>query len=406
MIINSTIYGSQEVQQTTGNRVRFFDFDGTILKTQYVTTGQDATPPTLPTHNNLTFEEWNNPYTNIQSDIDIGANYKTTDGKTYLKIKVYLTSLSSKQPVLRLQKTDNTIMTVNWGDGTSQTTTSSGAVTITKTTPYTDYADYIVTIDCASTYGFDDYIFNSTAVRICSEANLSEMVVSIKLAFYIQPIEKISINKSCIIGIYAFYQAFSLKCVIVPKSNTILAPHTYNNSRALEYIVFPNTIVTDVTSPSSALNTLYALKSLYLPNVSNISIGNQLFTVEDVSHGIIDIPNSGFRQFFNVVALKINNGCQTVGSEAFVSCSKLTKLDFPNTVTTIGGSALLNCHALTTLIFRSTTPPTITSNTLTTGSGTLTIKIYVPDSSVNDYKTATNWSSWANYIYPLSEIEP
>ena len=29
-------------------------------------------------------------------------------------------------------------------------------------------------------------------------------------------------------------------------------------------------------------------------------------------------------------------------------------------------------------------------------------KIYVPDASVNAYKTATNWNAHADYIYPLS----
>lgn len=30
-------------------------------------------------------------------------------------------------------------------------------------------------------------------------------------------------------------------------------------------------------------------------------------------------------------------------------------------------------------------------------------KYYVPDDLVNDYKTATNWSTYASFIYPLSE---
>jgi len=32
-------------------------------------------------------------------------------------------------------------------------------------------------------------------------------------------------------------------------------------------------------------------------------------------------------------------------------------------------------------------------------------KIYVPDAQVATYKTATNWVAYADYIYPLSEIE-
>ena len=66
--------------------VTFYDFDGKVLKRERVATGEDATAPTTPTHEFLTFAEWNNPFINVQSDIDTGAIYNTTDGKTYLFI--------------------------------------------------------------------------------------------------------------------------------------------------------------------------------------------------------------------------------------------------------------------------------------------------------------------------------
>lgn len=58
--------------------------------------------------------------------------------------------------------------------------------------------------------------------------------------------------------------------------------------------------------------------------------------------------------------------------------------------------------ALETLIIRNPTPPTMLA--------TLTIYtdnfgIYVPDESVEEYKTATNWSKYAEYIKPLSDLE-
>ena len=72
-------------EPTTGDYlVRFIDFDGTILKSQWVDDGNDATAPTAPTHDYLIFQEWNNSFTNITKDKDIGAIYETTNGKTYL----------------------------------------------------------------------------------------------------------------------------------------------------------------------------------------------------------------------------------------------------------------------------------------------------------------------------------
>lgn len=67
-------------------------------------------------------------------------------------------------------------------------------------------------------------------------------------------------------------------------------------------------------------------------------------------------------------------------------------------------------------IIRNTTVPTLTKtqspNTEYTEQeiincfGGSQVKIYVPDSAVNDYKTANIWSQIASYIYPLSDIEP
>lgn len=48
----------------------------------------------------------------------------------------------------------------------------------------------------------------------------------------------------------------------------------------------------------------------------------------------------------------------------------------------------------------------ITSDTFS-GSGKNVsggMKIYVPDASVEAYKKATNWSQYADRIYPMSEL--
>ena len=68
-VINPVRIGGSTPEPTTGDYlVRFIDFDGTKLKEQWVNAGQAATAPTPPTHQYLTFDEWNNDYTNIQHD--------------------------------------------------------------------------------------------------------------------------------------------------------------------------------------------------------------------------------------------------------------------------------------------------------------------------------------------------
>ena len=53
---------------------------------------------------------------------------------------------------------------------------------------------------------------------------------------------------------------------------------------------------------------------------------------------------------------------------------------------------------------RATTPPSLGGSLINKSWVRATIdKLYVPDTSVNAYKTATNWSQYANIIKPLSE---
>ena len=84
-------------------------------------------------------------------------------------------------------------------------------------------------------------------------------------------------------------------------------------------------------------------------------------------------------------------------------CTALKYADI-SCITSIGEYAFYNCSKLSTLICNAVTPPSIATNSLSNtpiASGTGTI--YVPDASVDAYKTATNWVNYASIIKPLSE---
>jgi hypothetical protein len=81
-------------------------------------------------------------------------------------------------------------------------------------------------------------------------------------------------------------------------------------------------------------------------------------------------------------------------------------VDLPN-VTSIINQAFAASYKLKTLILRSNTVcQLVHSNALVAtdinwGSGS----IFVPDELVESYKSATNWSTYAAKIKPLSELE-
>ena len=93
----------------------------------------------------------------------------------------------------------------------------------------------------------------------------------------------------------------------------------------------------------------------------------------------------------------------SIGDYAFSGCSNLTSADFP-AATSIGVTAFFRCSNLTSLILRATTQVCTLSNTnafnntpIKSGTG----YIYVPAALVDSYKTATNWTTYANQFRAL-----
>lgn len=56
--------------------VTFKDYDGTVLKTETVMSGKNATPPADPKRNGYTFTGWNGTYTAVSQNLEITAEYK------------------------------------------------------------------------------------------------------------------------------------------------------------------------------------------------------------------------------------------------------------------------------------------------------------------------------------------
>ena len=87
---------------------------------------------------------------------------------------------------------------------------------------------------------------------------------------------------------------------------------------------------------------------------------------------------------------------EVIGIYAFRSCSKLTSVSLP-AATRIGDSAFRFCSKLTTL-YIGTESDTVCTLSSTNAIPSSVTDIYVPDALVESYKTATNWSSFADKI--------
>ena len=70
---NTDIHAQYTIKTYT---VRFLDWNGTVLDTQTINHGSNATPPPNPTRDGYTFSGWSGNYTNVTADVDIIAQYK------------------------------------------------------------------------------------------------------------------------------------------------------------------------------------------------------------------------------------------------------------------------------------------------------------------------------------------
>ena len=72
MTTNLTVKAQYEVITFT---VKFVDIDGTVLKTEEVEYGKDATAPSIDEKPGHTFTGWDKDYTNVKEDLIITAQY-------------------------------------------------------------------------------------------------------------------------------------------------------------------------------------------------------------------------------------------------------------------------------------------------------------------------------------------
>ena len=171
------------------------------------------------------------------------------------------------------------------------------------------------------------------------------------------------------------------------------------------------------------------IKKVDLPNV--VTVGNRVFLASG-NLTTINIPKAetlGIATFGSTTSLEnallwnvttIQNQCfqnsgvkiliapklTSVGTQFCNGANKLEIAVLDNVTAMQGGMGFYNCKELKAVIIKQdTVVPPLTTNVFQASSvASGTGFVYVPDSKVEEYKVATNWSSIANQIKGLSEI--
>ena len=243
------------------------------------------------------------------------------------------------------------------------------------------------------------------------------------------------------IGNYAFYgcSSMALTSLELPQCTSI-GGHAFQDcsSMALTSLELPQ--CTSIGETAFERCSSMALTSLELPQCTSIG-GSAFERCSSMALTSLELPQ-----------------CTSIGGSAFNGCPLLSEITFQN-VTTVGtqafrGSTIAkiklpsvetmaassnyegifsyctnlvlvdlgeNCSSIgneslgryvgtsgnnITIICRASTPPSLGGAIINKSWVCATIgEIYVPDESVEAYKTATNWSAYANIILPLSQYK-
>ena len=353
------------------NDVNFIDYDGTIVASYSKTDFASLSAlPANPSHTGLTAQGWNwtladaKTYVAAYGELDIGQSYITDNGATRVYITIPDAVVAEKRKfTIRFTQSKANGVTVNWGDGTEETFSGTSAANRTHT--YANTGSYIISLlpDSSTTLTIG---YNSSSNHfIIAENNSKNWVTKAEIGttsgasqylFYnCKYIETVTLPKgtASLLGNNAFRYCYNLKCVVLPSDFSSFGEYACADNRILQRCSIPQSI--------SSYN------------------------------------NNGFYNCYQLERIKVHGSSATgISNSQFANCSNLKKFTVASNITSLGTSAFSGC-GFSEIHFKPTTPPTL-SNTNTFSSIPSYCVFYVPSASLNNYKTATTWSDYADQM--------
>jgi hypothetical protein len=175
----------------------------------------------------------------------------------------------------------------------------------------------------------------------------------------------------------------------------------------IEGVIIPNGVTS--IGNNAFRNWTSNNQPLVIPN-SVTSIGSYAFGSWKANNQPLVIPNSvtsiGSMAFYswasNNQLLVIPNSVTSIGGYTFAFWYENNQpLTIPNSVTSIGIGAFQNWSLVPYIEIQAITPPTLAHAYAFAEQNNA--PIYVPDESVDAYKTATNWASLADRIFSIND---
>ena len=378
--------------------VRFFDYEGTLLYSFSLEelAGLERLPD-LPFHEGLVCKGWNWSLAGLKSGnrkMNVGADYITTDGKTRIYIKLLEGRTS---PVLGCAP--NGTVTVDWGDDTvpdTLTGTSTSTILFTQPHNYAAPGEYVISLSVSSE--------GSVAFKGGNGSNVAGLLnyagtADNRNVAYKSAIQKIEIGERVSIGSFAFSYCMNMQTITRPtgvrpgnyaftyclslKSATVNASRTnlFQGCRSLKTIQWAENAYVG-TGSNNMLIYCNSLETLYLPGTS-----------VKILSGFANATNA-LREVETATATEL----VFLETSCFASCLSLTRFKCGTGLTSIAASAFSGCISCKLYDFSQSTEVPTLENTSAFNNIPADCEIRVPAALADEWKAATNWSTYADHI--------
>ena len=199
----------------------------------------------------------------------------------------------------------------------------------------------------------------------------------------------------------AFAGETMMHTVRIPSTVTSIGNSAFIGCRGLIDMTLPNSIQ---TIGNSAFQGCIQLSSMSLPNsLKNIGEsafkGCQNILYINIPSMLTTISDNAFNECTGLSDIVIPRNVESIGYAAFANCNGASYITIEGTYVTIHGSAFNNCTRLKKITVKSQIPPVMDGAAF---QDTNNCPICVPSGSVEAYKAAEGWSSYASRIQAIS----
>lgn len=204
-----------------------------------------------------------------------------------------------------------------------------------------------------------------------------------------------SIGKGC-------FSYTKLTEIIIPDSVTTIGYEAYSQCASVRKLTLSNSLT---TIPSYCFYGLQMVQSIIIPEgVESIDVyafaSHYYLNTLQLPTTLRKIGNGAFQSGSYLTAVDIPEGVESIGDWAFSGNSALKNVAISSTVSSVGSRCFDNCSQLVSLTMMPTTPPTLGTYAF---NGDTKMVITVPKGTLEAYKSATNWSEYADKMVEAEE---